>query len=104
MAGNGGLDRRAGAAKRHAGGVKLELQFEQFGGELRRSAYARIGDADFRRIGPDVVYQLLHRLHRHVGMHDHDVRRSRGECDRREILVRVVRVLGVEARIDDVAR
>jgi hypothetical protein len=78
MAGDRRLDRRTGAAERHAGGVEFELLLEQFGRELRRGADAGIGDRGLARVGFDVVNQLFDRFNRHVRMNNHDVRRGRG--------------------------
>src|SRR6516225_7594434 len=71
---------------------------------MRRGADTRGGEGVLSRIGFDELHQLLHRLGRNAGMHEQAVGRPRGLGDRREILVRVVGRLGVEARIDGVAR
>ena len=56
-----------GAAERYAGGLELERELEQFGGELRRGADAGIGDGVLEGIGLEQIDQLLHRLDRNSG-------------------------------------
>ena len=71
---------------------------------MRRGADTRGGEGVLSRIGFDEFHQLLHRLGRNAGVHEQAVGRPRGLGDRREVLVGVVGRLGVEARIDGVAR
>ena len=104
LIGDNGLDRRRAAAIGHARLVKLEIELEQFGGELRRGAETGIGDGIFARIGLQQRDQFLDRLGRNRGMREHDIRRCAGQCDRCEILVRIVGIVGVKARIDHEAR
>src|SRR6516164_3147614 len=71
---------------------------------MRRGADTGGGEGVLSRIGFDELHQLLHRLGRNAGVHEQAVGRPRGLGDRREVLVRIVGRLGVEARIDGVAR
>ena len=104
LSGDHRLDHRRAAGIRHARLVKLESKLEQFRRELRRGAEAGIGDGIFAGIGLQERDQFLDGFRRQRRMIDQYIRRGAGQRYRRKILERVVRFVGVKARIDHIAR
>ena len=95
---------RSTAVERHMQKVEPEGELEQFGGQLRRLPRTGGCVTVLAGIGLHQRDQFLHVVRRERRIHHQDVRRRHRQCDRGEIPDRIIRQLGIEARIDDEAR
>ena len=77
---------------------------EQLDRQMLRAALPGRRIAQRAGLGLGELDQFLQRFDRKLRVDDHDVRRRTGEPDRREILDRIVRQLGIKPRIDAVRR
>ena len=93
-------DRVGAALVRDVGPLHARALRELDAGELRRAADAGDGEVQLAGIGLGHRHQLLHVLHLHRRVHREHVRRIRHHHHRREILRRIERQLGIDARAD----
>ena len=91
--------RRRRALERHMHHLDIGHGAEQFARKMRGAAIAAGTEAEIAGARFGDHDQLLHRFHRQRGMHDQNVRRRRHQRHRREILLRVVGQLAIEARV-----
>ncbi len=103
VAADGGLDRRAGAREGNGREVEPEGEPEQLARKMRRGADAGMGEVVvLARL--DERGQFLDVLRRHRRVDAQEIGRVARHRHGQEVLVRIVRHFGVEARIDHVAR
>ena len=94
--------RLAAAAIRHVGQLDARHR-EQLGREqVLAAAVARRGVVDLAGLAAGELDQLLHVPGRQRRMHHHDAGLSADQRDRREVVDRLVRQLGVQRRADGV--
>ena len=94
------IHRRSRAAIRHMHDVDLRHALEQLAGQMIGGAVARRGEVDLARLLFRQRDQFPHILGRYCGIDDQHDRRSREQCDGREIRGRIERELAVERLID----
>src|SRR5262249_4004866 len=98
------LDRRTAAGERRKREIEPEGELEQLARQVRGGTDAGRGEGVLARICPEQVDKLLHRVRRNAGINEQTIGRARRLGDGREVTLGVVGRLGVEARIDGVAR
>ena len=102
LAGEEVLHRRRAALVGDVHHVDAGHRLEELAGEMPGRAGRARAERERAGLRPRVVDQLAHRLHRQRGVDDEDVRHLRDQRHRHEVLLRVVRDLRVQARVDRV--
>src|SRR6266545_5753103 len=93
-------NRRAAAAIGDMHQIEPERDFELLAQEMRGRAQSRRGEAELAGVGPDVIDELADALRRYRRVNRESGREADRQCDWIEVLVRIVRDVSEQRRID----